>query len=471
MIPNVSTLGTCTVADKGKVVFYGPDNSLRVCNGTSWLNISNSSELNLPFSATQSNADNTLFSVSNSNVANDKSAIKGITNSAFGGSGIYGVSDNFYPTGTTYGVSAVNRSLNSNGYGLFGYHTGSGIATYGETPSGVGVYGKSIGGIGIKGFSLTGIGGYFISSSMAYSLLAIGGKVGLGTETPTKAYMVVDGKIGATHAIFGENTSGVAIESDYPGISFNGYWNSGRKPLINGYLGGLGFNPINGQMVLYNTNSSNTAGNNVITQDLITMNNAGFVGVGISPANKLDVNGRMRIRHTVVSDTQYTSGVWMSNSSNSLSIADGAFYGNKSDTETGIFIGNNWRFWVKNNGNVVNSGFTQLGNDIPSGSESGASAPAIKTLKLVGTTSNSDGGNVILNTGISKSKILDISILINTQNVPFNLPISIPNGYTLENGFECQYICINSQLKVYNVPSNSYNILSKAFTVLITYEE
>ena len=122
------------------------------------------------------------------------------------------------------------------------------------------------------------------------------GNVGIGTTTPTKASLVVDKKIGAVHAIFGENTSGVALESSFPGISFNGYYNGGRKPLSNGFVGGMAMNPSTGLISIYNTFASGTAGNNVTTQDVITMDNFGKVGIGnSSPQATLHVSGYMRV--------------------------------------------------------------------------------------------------------------------------------------------------------------------------------
>ncbi len=122
------------------------------------------------------------------------------------------------------------------------------------------------------------------------------GNVGIGTANPTKAFLVVDKKIGATHAIFGENTSGVSIESSWPGISFNGYYNGARKPLSNGFVGGMAMNPSTGLISIYNTFASGTAGNNITTQDVITMDNFGKVGIGnSSPQAKLHVTGNMRV--------------------------------------------------------------------------------------------------------------------------------------------------------------------------------
>lgn len=84
----------------------------------------------------------------------------------------------------------------------------------------------------------------------------------------------------------------------------------------------------------------------------------GLVGIGINaPSELLDVNGRMRVRHK----PNNTAGVWMSNSLNSTAVGDGAFYGMKSDTEAGVFIGGAWRFGVTNTGVVSASGGISVG--------------------------------------------------------------------------------------------------------------
>ncbi len=84
----------------------------------------------------------------------------------------------------------------------------------------------------------------------------------------------------------------------------------------------------------------------------------GRVAIGAipNPDQILDVNGRARIRHTIISNVPYTSGIWMSNSLNSINGADGAFYGMKNDIEAGIYIGNAWRWWVNNAGNMTVGG-------------------------------------------------------------------------------------------------------------------
>ncbi|MFN3851787.1 MAG: hypothetical protein ACK4NY_20285 [Spirosomataceae bacterium] len=85
----------------------------------------------------------------------------------------------------------------------------------------------------------------------------------------------------------------------------------------------------------------------------------GRVGIGLNnPNHILDVNGRIRIRHI----TGETAGIWMSNSTNSLSNADGAFFGMRDDASAGIWIGNNWRFWVNNAGRANADGGLVVGS-------------------------------------------------------------------------------------------------------------
>jgi C1q domain len=201
------------------------------------------------------------------------------------------------PTGNYYGIKGENLAENGFGSGVLGTHVGSGSGVYGSSVIGTGVIGYSPTGRGVSGLSNGngGVGGYF-NSTLGHALITNTGNVGFGTSTPTKAFMVVDKKIGAVHAIFGENTSGVAIESSWPGISFNGYYNNGRKPLSNGFVGGMAMNPSTGLISIYNTFASGTAGNNVTTQDVITMDNFGKVGIGnSSPQAKLHVTGNMRV--------------------------------------------------------------------------------------------------------------------------------------------------------------------------------
>jgi hypothetical protein len=89
----------------------------------------------------------------------------------------------------------------------------------------------------------------------------------------------------------------------------------------------------------------------------------GKVGFGNSTPNlntdeRIEINGRLRIR-----DSTSTAGVWFNNSANSINYVDGAFHGMLSNTQTGIFIGGNWRFWVNNAGNATLTGTLTQSSD------------------------------------------------------------------------------------------------------------
>jgi hypothetical protein len=156
----------------------------------------------------------------------------------------------------------------------------------------------------------------------------------------------VSGAIYATNASTNSYGYGVSGSHSGSGIGVAGYSSSGK---------GGSFSSLTGTAGYFNSNSGHA---------LIT--GSGKVGIGlVSPNDILDINGRARIRHNVNS-----AGIWMSNSTNSVSVADGAFYGMKTDTEAGIWIGNNWRFWVNNAGDLnltgeVNRTQTSTANIVP----------------------------------------------------------------------------------------------------------
>lgn len=96
----------------------------------------------------------------------------------------------------------------------------------------------------------------------------------------------------------------------------------------------------------------------------------------------------------------------------------------------------------------------------------GADAPAVKLKRLTGTTASAQGSTVSVAHGLSgRSKILAMSLVIDDgsilrQEVGLDTP-----GY--------RAICYADDAYVYvkNGTSDSNNILSKAFRILLTYEE
>jgi hypothetical protein len=197
----------------------------------------------------------------------------------------------------------------------------------------------------------------------------------------------------------------------------------------------------------------------------LTVLRNGNVGIGTTnPAFKMDVGGRLRIRSGV--DLNNSAGIFLNNTGNT---AIPAFVGMQSDDQVGLYgSSSGWSFVMNTtNGNIgvgtttpstkmeVN-GFTKLGTD----------APAIKVKKLTGTTALMDGESVNIPLGITYSKIISISMLVESQ--PNNYT---PPSFTYTAGFEYNYDVFNNNLWVFNIVGNSAYILSKPFRVLITYEE
>jgi hypothetical protein len=92
--------------------------------------------------------------------------------------------------------------------------------------------------------------------------------------------------------------------------------------------------------------------------------------------------------------------------------------------------------------------------------------PAIKMKKLTGTTNAAQGGVATAAHGLDASKILGVSVLVDRGDGPHFL-----EEHTFYAGHQYSVVCGSADVELINSAANSANILSKAFTVLITYEE
>jgi hypothetical protein len=260
--PRMTTAQKNTIVSPqaGAVVFDNTLNQLSIYNGSAWVATGGSS-FALPFSGT-SNASNNLLYIENTAPISNFSTIYGKTNSSATTAGIYGLAASTASTNNTAGVRGQNNSANSFGYGVEGIHTGGGA------------------------------GGYFSSSNGAAIITGIG-NVGIGTTTPTLGGLVVNRKVGAINAIFGSNTTGVAIETDYPGIGLNTYYNNGRKMINTGFGALMGLNPNTGTISVYNTATSITGqGTAAPLNERLTILANGNVGIDApNPSSKLEVIG------------------------------------------------------------------------------------------------------------------------------------------------------------------------------------
>jgi trimeric autotransporter adhesin len=83
--------------------------------------------------------------------------------------------------------------------------------------------------------------------------------VGIGTAFPAQARLVVNGRVGAVSAMFGSNTTGISIESNWPAIGFNNFYNGIRRYIAAGYAGSIWLNQSNGsmEMITYGNGAAN----------------------------------------------------------------------------------------------------------------------------------------------------------------------------------------------------------------------
>ena len=114
---------------------------------------------------------------------------------------------------------------------------------------------------------------------------------------------------------------------------------------------------------------------------------------------------------------------------------------------------------VYKNGDTEIGGYTQLG-------KIAVGAPSIKMKILKNSTA------ALLNTWVNVPHGLDYNKII-AVNVILKIPgfVNLPPSYTFHSGYQYDYQVSPANIVILNVNGNSANILSKEFTILVTYVE
>jgi hypothetical protein len=110
------------------------------------------------------------------------------------------------------------------------------------------------------------------------------GLVGIG-NSPSHAELEIKGSVGAAVAMFGIGETGVAIEANNPEIGFNYYYNGATRTIKAGYASVIGMDAGTGNIYISNCNGNKSSSNfGTITgfQTVVTINQAGHVGIGTS---------------------------------------------------------------------------------------------------------------------------------------------------------------------------------------------
>jgi hypothetical protein len=114
---------------------------------------------------------------------------------------------------------------------------------------------------------------------------ALSQNVGIGTTTPSRAKLEVNGAVGATTAIFGGESTGISIQRNWPSIGFNQYYNGGSKYIAGGYGAVQYLDPGSGAMFIdMFPSGAKDAIASSLTRPII-INSSGNVGIRTTPGN------------------------------------------------------------------------------------------------------------------------------------------------------------------------------------------
>lgn len=142
--------------------------------------------------------------------------------------------------------------------------------------------------------------------------------------------------------------------------------------------------------------------------------------------------------------------------------SDGAI--GKANIQGGPTINDDLTLNPSTNGNVVSSGYTQLGGNNP------AIFPPVKVIEFNLTMPATAGGNITVNLSsyiTSPAQIESVQLLVTTANK------IVPQNFTINPGYECQYEITpgSPNIIVWTSSSNSSIVLNKPVKVLVTIKK
>lgn len=135
----------------------------------------------------------------------------------------------------------------------------------------------------------------------------------------------------------------------------------------------------------------------------------------------------------------------------------------KSFIQSGNTLSDDITIGASTNGNIVNAGFTKLGNN-------GPPYPAIQVLEFFTTMPATASGNAQINLApyiTNASQIESVQVLVTTPNR------IVPTNYTITPGYECQYEIGTSTptIFVWATAANSISLFSQPVKVVVTIKK
>jgi hypothetical protein len=119
-----------------------------------------------------------------------------------------------------------------------------------------------------------------ITCLLVYTKTLMAQNVGIGTSNPTRAKLEVHGSVGATAAIFGGDTTGISLQSNWPTIGFNEYFNGGQRYIAKGYAAQQFLDPNLGYIAFDIFSHGNANALATSSRRPLSMNSGGSVFLG-----------------------------------------------------------------------------------------------------------------------------------------------------------------------------------------------
>jgi hypothetical protein len=114
--------------------------------------------------------------------------------------------------------------------------------------------------------------------------------VGIGTLSPTRAKIELNGMVGNTTAIFGADANGIGLVSSWPHLQYNGYFNGGHRYINNGFVVGQFLDGGNGTLGFDMSASGVKDALVTGTKNAIRFASNGRVGIGQNPGFTAQLN-------------------------------------------------------------------------------------------------------------------------------------------------------------------------------------